>query len=449
MGQLSDYVSITITQNSVGITRAGFGVPMVLSASATWATDLIRFYGDLNSVATDFPITTSAGPEYLAAQALFGQSPAPSSIAIGKSGNKPTLVYQLTALTPTTFLNTTYLINVVGTGFVSTQVTFTSDGTPTDAEWAAGVVAALNAVPGKNFTASGAASPVSVTANAAGNWFSIEVVNVNLMKVKATHADPGVAADLIAIANQNANFYAVYTTFNSKPYSVAVAGWVETQIAKIYLCESNDTESILTATGNAELLDSIFTSAYTRTGGFYHPAPNQMAAAALLGRCLPIDPGGVSFFGKPLAGITPVALTGTMRTNLVARRASSYESVSGIGVSFGGQVGSAVTGYIDVRRNLDWLQDDMTKGVFGAIVANNIVPYTDAGIAIIETEVRASVRRAIDKGIIAAGTEAFVIPLVANVAPSDKTARQLTNVKFSGTLQGAIHKVALVGTVSQ
>lgn len=449
MGSLSDYVSITITQNSVGITRAGFGVPMILSASATWATDLIRFYGDVNSVATDFPPGTAPGPEYLAAQALFAQSPAPSSIAIGKSGNKPTLAYQITALTPTSFLNQTYQINVVGTGVTSTQVTFTSDGTPTDAEWAAGIVAALNAVVGKNFTAAGAASPVTVTANSAGAWFSLEIVNVNLMKIKATHADPGVAADLLAIANQNNNWYALYTTFNSKPYSVAAAAAIESMNMKVYACESNDTESIITATGNAELLDSIMTSAYTRTLGFYHPAPNQMACAALMGRCLPIDPGGVSFFGKNLAGITPVALTATHRTNLVARRASSYESVSNIGVSFGGQVGSPITGYLDVRRNLDWLQDDMTKGVFGAIVANNIVPYTDAGIAIIEAEVRASVTRAIAKGIIVDGSQAFVIPVAANVAPSDKTARQLTNVKFSGTLQGAIHKVALVGTVSQ
>ena len=449
MGSLSNYVTLTITQNSVGITRAGFGVPMVLSATAAWSTDLIRFYSDLNSVATDFPPGAIGPPaEYLAAQALFSQSPAPTSIAIGKSGNKPTLVYQLTALTPTSFLNQTYLVNVVGQGVTPTQVTFTSDGTPTDAEWAAGMVTALNAGVGKNFTATGAASPVTITANSAGAWFSIEVVNVTLMKVKATHVDPGVAADLTAINLQNPNWYALYTLYNSKPYSIAAAAYIESAGLKIYMCESNDTESIITATGNAELLDTIFTNAYTRTAGFYHPAPNQCAAAALLGRCLPIDPGGVTFFGKTLAGISPVALTDTQRTNLVSRRASSYETVSGVNITFGGQVGSSVTGYIDVRRNLDWLQDDMTKAVFGAIVANNIVPYTDGGIGIIEAEVRGSLKRAVDRGIFVDGSAVVTVPLSVNVPSSDKIARTLNNVKFSGPLQGAIHKVAIVGTVS-
>ena len=443
---LTDYVTLTITQNSVGITRASFGIPMVLSASAAWATDLIRFYNDYNSVVTDFPIALC--PEQSAALALFSQAPAPTQIAIGRSVNKPTLVYQMTALTPTAFLTTTYLANVTGPGITPTQVTFTSSGAPTDALWATGMVAALNAVVGKNYTVTGATSPISATANTPGAWFSIEIVNVTLMKLKQTHIDPGVAADIIAINNQNPNWYALYTQFNSKPYSVAVAAQIET-MSKVYACESNDTESILTATGNAELLDSIMSSAYGRTLGFYHGAANQSAAAALLGRCLPIDPGGVSFFGKTLATVTPAVYSATQRTNLVARRASGYELTSGIGVSFGGQVGSPVTGYLDVRRNLDWIQDDMSKGVFGAIVANNIVPYTDAGITIIEAEVRASVKRSIDRGIIVDGSQAFNIPTAASAAPSDKLARSLINVKFSGILQGAVHKVALIGTVSQ
>ena len=446
MGTLTDYVTITITQNTVGIARAGFGVPMILSATAAFV-ERIRFYTDLAGVAVDFPVTTSA--EYLAAQAMFSQSPAPSKIAIGRSALKPTLVAQISAITPVSNVSYAYKLTVRGKGFADTVLTYTSDGTPTDAEYAAGIVAALNGVASKNYTAAGAASPVTVTATAPGDWFSIEIADAATQRVLYTHVDPGVATDLTAINTENPNWYALYTLYNSKLYGVAAAAWVESAGMKIYVCDSCDTQSITTATGNADLLDTIKTNAYARTLGFYHPSPANMAGGALLGRCLPIDPGSITFYGKTLAGVTPVNLTATHRGNLVDRRASSYETVSGVNVTFGGQVGSTTTGYLDVRRDLDWIQDDMTKAVFGAIVGANKIPFTDPGIAIIEAEVRGSLKRATDRGILAASPKYIVtVPVAADVDTGNKSARTLPNVKFSATLAGAIHKVQLVGTVS-
>lgn len=446
MGTLTDYVTITISQNTVGITRAGFGTLLILSATAAFA-ERIRFYTDLAAVAVDFPIATSA--EYLAATAAFSQSPCPTRIAIGRSALKPTLVAQLSAITPTSNVSYAYKLTVRGKGFADTVLTFTSDGTPTDAEYAAGIVAALNGVASKNYTAAGASSPVTVTATAAGDWFSIEVGDLTTQRVSYTHVDPGVATDLAAINVENSSWYALYTLYNSKAYSVAAAAWVEASGSKIYVCDSCDSQSCTTAAGNAELLDTIKTNAYARTLGFYHPSPANMAGAALLGRCLPLEPGSVTFFGKTLAGVAPVALTATHRTNLVDRRASSYETVAGVNITFGGQVGSTTTGYLDVRRDLDWLQDDMTKAVFGTIVGQDKVPFTDAGIALIESDVRASLTRATTRGILAA-SPAFVVtvPAAADVDTANKSARNLPNVKFSGTLAGAIHKVALVGTVT-
>lgn len=446
MGTLTDYVTITITQNSVGVTRAGFGVPLILSATAAFA-ERIRFYTDLAGVAVDFAVTTSA--EYLAAQAMFSQNPAPPRIAIGRSALKPTLVAQISAINPTSNISYAYKLTVRGKGFADTTLTFTSDATPTDAEYAAGIVAALNGVASKNYTASGAASPVTVTATNPGDWFSIEVADLATQRVSYTHADPGVATDLAAINLENAGWYALYTLYNSKAYSIAAAAWIESSGSKIYMCDSCDSQSCTTATGNADLLDTIKTNAYARTAGFYHPSPANMAGAALLGRCLPLDPGSVTFFGKTLAGVAPVALTATHRQNLVDRRASSYETVAGVNITFGGQVGSTTTGFLDVRRDLDWLQDDMTKAVFGMLVGQNKVPFTDPGIAQVEAEVRGSLKRATDRGILAE-SPAFVVtvPAVADVDTVNKSARTLPNVKFSGTLAGAIHKVQLVGTVS-
>ena len=90
---LSDTVTLTITQDSVGLARASFGVPMVLSHNAAFA-ERVRTYSGILEVADDFDTDS---PEYLAATALFSQSPHPTSLKIGRAANKPTLAYSLLA----------------------------------------------------------------------------------------------------------------------------------------------------------------------------------------------------------------------------------------------------------------------------------------------------------------------------------------------------------------
>lgn len=450
MSALSNYVTLTISQTSVGITRAGFGVPMILSYTAAF-TERIRFYTDISGVAVDFSVTTSA--EYRAANALFGQSPRPPVIAVGRSALKPTLVMSLSAINPTTNISNTYTLTVGGKGFAETVLSFTSDATPTDAEYATLAVAALNGVSGKNYTAAGATSPITITATNPGDFFYVMVGNPSTQKIKYTHVDPGVATDLLAIAQENAGWYALATLANSKPYSIAAADWVEAN-NRIYICESCDTDSIIVATGGLELIDQIKATSYKRTAGMYHPHPGQMLACAMYGRCLPLDPGSVTFYGKTLTGVTsfPAHMQATHRINLNAKRAGGYEVVDGTGLSvtFGTSTGDAVTGFIDVRRNLDFLQDDMTKSVFGAIASNDIVPYTDRGIAIIENEIRNALQRAFRLGIVAnAPARADVtVPLASSIDSITKATRRLPNVRFTAVLSGAIHAVDIVGQVS-
>src|SRR4029077_372022 len=175
-------------------------VGMFLSYVAAW-TERTRTYGGDTDVLVDFPNTT--GPPARIAAAYFSQSPGPTQLVIGRGANKPTKVVQVSAISPTANANYAYTLLVKGDGFADATVTYTSDGTPTDAEWAAGMVSALNGVSGKNFTATGSSSPISITGSAAGNWFSIEVDDLNHQSATETTTDPGVAADLTAIAAEN------------------------------------------------------------------------------------------------------------------------------------------------------------------------------------------------------------------------------------------------------
>ena len=438
---LTDHVQLSITVDNVGITRAGFGVPLVVSANAAFA-ERVRFYNAIADVAVDFPVTTS--PEYLACSAIFAQSPRPPKIAIGRAANKPTQKFEITVAAVRNLY--TYQVKVKGQGVTATTVSFTSDGTATDAEVAAGLVAALNAVVGKNFTAVGAASPVVITANAPGNWFSIEVVNVLDLTVSQTHVDPGIAADLTAIALADPNWYCLITYYNSGPMVTAAAAWVEAN-KRIYVFSSNDTANILNVAGLGEILDAMKTLGYTRTMGAYHPDPSAMFAAAWMGRWLATEPGQATAKFKTLAGVAAVSLSATHKTNLRAKRANSYEVIAGRAITWEGTVFSAVYAFLDVRRDVDWLEDDMTKAVFGVLAGADKVPYTSDGIAQIEGAVRGSVSLAVDKGVLAAGTTSVEVPTIGSVAPADKTSRTLRNVKFAGTLSGAIHAVIPISGV--
>jgi hypothetical protein len=449
MSNLSDHVSLQIVVDSSGIARAGFGTPMILSHTAAWV-ERVRFYTDLPSVGQDFAQTS---PEYLSARAIFGQDPHPPQIAIGRAANKPTQVYVI-GVSAVANLQA-YTINVVGQGVTATTATYTSDSSATNDEIVDGLVTALNAVVGKNFTAAATGSSgthaLTVTGNAAGNWFSLEVTNAALLSNKQTHADPGLAADLDAIQLEQPGWYALTTNFNSQAYVVAAAAWVQAN-TKIYIADVPETRAITvsyTTSGSGDTGEALRTSAYSRVAAAYHPSPAAMFAAGWLGSRLPFDPGSDDWKWAEVEGCPSVALTATHRTNLRARAMNTIETVAGRNITWEGTTSNA--DFIDVIRGIDWLTDDMAKAVLGTLIAAKKTPYTDNGIAMIETAMYGSLKRAVAMGILAGDPKPVVkIPSAATQRLAGNTAtRLLNNVKFYATLAGSIHKVSIFGTVTE
>lgn len=144
---LSDFIQIQISIDSIGIARAGFGIPMIPSANATFSSRL-RFYADIPGLAADWAPTS---PEFLAGSAMFSQENKPEQIAIGRCVNKPTQQYTIGAAQVSN--STHYHIRARGQGVTDTTVDVLSDSTATAAEIHNGLLVALNAVVGANYTA--------------------------------------------------------------------------------------------------------------------------------------------------------------------------------------------------------------------------------------------------------------------------------------------------------
>ena len=314
------------------------------------------------------------------------------------------------------------------------------------------LVQQLNAVVGKNYTAvatgAGDTDTIVTTASAAGNWFSLEVTNVTLLKIAQTHAEPGttLATDLDAIQLENSDWYGLVTLYNSDAYVKAAAAWTEAQ-TKIYIADVSESETASLASGGGDLADDLHVLAYNRTIVAYHPSPANMMGAAWAGRMLPLEPGSDNWKFKTLSGVSAVTTTGTHRVNIRAKKANTYTAVAGRNITWEGFVTSG--DFVDNTRGVDWLEDDLTAGVFGALAGLNKVPFTNAGVALIENEIRASLDRAVSRGILSDDpAPTITVPDVADVSTADKALRLLPDVKFQGVLAGSINKVTIQGTVS-
>lgn len=435
MASTDNYVTITISQTPSGVTREGYGTLGYVSYGATFP-ERSRLYKSTAAVAVDF--TEARSPERLAAAAFFSQSPSATTFKVLRAANKPTIVYSLSAVSPTGKPSTAYKLRVAGSSFNTVELTYTSDVSPTDAEWAAGVVAMLNGVAGKNYTAAGSASPITVTANTAGAWFSIEIMesSLSLMTSEMTHADPGITADLDAIKLADGDFFAIAGSGLSGAMIQAIATWAESN-KKLAILQTSDTKvtNEVAGLGN-DPIDDAKTSAFKNTGVHYLPSDANMVPIALAGLCLSFNPGAETWALKTLAVVSPVVLTDTQRNNLLSKNGNSYETVAGRNVTFDGRTANG--DYIDAMRGRLWFADELQKRLFGRMLQVPKVPFTQAGRNLVESALKAGAKLGVERGVI---TEDFIVtvPNPADVPEGDRATRKWTGCQVSAPLQGAAH----------
>ena len=540
----SEIVDIAITQDTLGLQRLGFGVPLFLSPNASFA-ERVRYYGGADELADDGFASTS--PERRLADALFGQELKPTQLAIGRCANKPIMRYAVGVQVLRNSDSSSYKLNVGGEGFTETLCAYTTDSSATEQEIHNALVTALNAVASKNYLAtfapltispttftadntteiftatahglktgdgpfqvsnSGGALPTGllaltnywviridantfylatslanalagtfltistngtgtqtiddatafrpfdpflVTGSSAGNWFFLEILDVTALSSAITHADPGVAADLDAIELEQPAWYCLLTGYNSKAYVGAAAAWVEAQEdPKIYGFDVPETEAIQVAVGSGtDTLATSHTAGYTRTFGSYHHRPGAFFTAAWAGDILPDDPGEDTWALKPLVGVglATTKLTTTNRNNLRARNANWCTTAFGKQVTFQGMTFDG--DFIDIVRGIDWLNDDMTKGLGGLLIGQRKIPMSEQGRAAVLNEVKASIDRATRRHILLDFPKPVITaPSIAQVSDADRAVRLFRDVKFTAQLEGAIHKVTVRGRVS-
>lgn len=428
---LSDIVNVLISSETTQVTRAGFGKALILSPHALF-DDLVRTYSQPADMVLDGFATTS--PEYKAASALFAQSPRPSSVKVGRRANKPTLRY---TLTPVVANAKAYKIKLRGV-----EYSVTSDADATATEICDALRTALGSPSGITL---GGTTTLTLTASAAGGWFDVEVDPATFASA-CDNADPGLAADLAAILLFDNDFYAVVSTHKSAAEIAAIAAWAEAN-GKLFCAASSNTDII--GSGSGDVATTLKTAAYARSWVLYHPAPGAFADAAIMGRCLPLDPGSETWKFKTLAGIPATKLTPAQRTNALGKNAMVYLTVGGVNITEEGKV--AAGEFIDVIRFRDWVAARLQEDVFALLARSDKLPYTDAG----GQGLASVVEGVLTEGVLAGGFSSdpgrepvVTVPLVADQPSADRLARKFGNVRWRAFLAGAVHSVQINGTIS-
>jgi hypothetical protein len=426
MTVLTDIIEINISRETAAVAQTNFNVPLFVSAHTKFA-ERARSYSSLLAVANDFAPTDTA---YIAAQRLFGQTLTPAQIVIGRRLVPSSTVNISSATTGT------YTLTIDDVPF-----TYVATGSPTTITIATGIKTAYNVTPITGVTVTDNLDGTLTVASAVG--YSLKVT-ANMSYSNAPSTESWV--DVInAITVVNNTWYAVMIESHVDADILAVAGQIE-GMKKVFATSSQDPTIKTTAT--TDVFSKLQALGYQRTFGLYSAtADAQYPEAAWVGYQLQEQPGSNTWAYKALSGVTVSSLSDTESKNIQTKAGTTYETVGGLNSTIGAKMFGGE--WIDVMIFVDWLEQRMKERLWSRMVNSKKIPYTAAGAAIIEAEIRAQLNDGIRVGGLAPSPAPTVeVPDVLSMSTNTRAQRIFEGITFEARLAGAIHFVKIAGTVT-
>lgn len=423
MSELDQIIQITLTRESTPVSTASFQIPLILAAFTNFS-ERTRTYTDIKAVSDDF----NAGDKvYTIAQQLFGQSTVgavPPSIVVGRRQ------VDSVTFTPTVADNTAYSVTVNGSLY-----TFTSGVGATATSIVTGLKAAIGTPTGITVTGT---TTLTLAVTVTGTGWSV-VSSTNLVGVNATPTETWVDA-LDAVSNDNDVWYALVTETHTAADVQALSAAI-TARRKIFGTSSQDATVPTTGTTDiAYILDSISAG---RTYGVYLPtADAEYPEAVWMGSQLAYTPGSNDWDFKRGVGATVSKLNDTARVNLRSKNMNMYTAVGGVNVFQDGNMFDGTP--IDQVIIEDWLYARLQEQIYSRLVNSLKVPMSNAGLVIIENEIRSVLSQAEANGAIDRGWN-VTVPDVLDIPVNLRALRTAGVFQFRVRLAGSIRKVIING----
>lgn len=173
--------------------------------------------------------------------------------------------------------------------------------------------------------------------------------------------------------------------------------------------------------------------------------------AAIVGRMAGYAAGEATYHAKAVKGVTADVFTESELEAIHKAGGFAYVEKNGRVATSNGITGSGE--WIDVVESFDYLVQNIRYDVQEVFLNNPKVPYTDAGISMIESAVYNRLKAAYGQGMIATkddGTAAFGTSFKkrSETTATDRVTRNYPYGTFEFELAGAIHKAKITGTVT-
>lgn len=438
---IDSIVQVNIDRITQFPTQQGFGTPLVLDINTVQSPGDVDTFTSLEDV-TDAGFATSS-EAYKAASALLSQSPRPEEIKIAR---RETNVAQVSNIDVTGANDGTYTVTINGTPF-----SFVASGN-TAAQIRTGLVAAINAGSEPVTAAPGAGDDLDLTADVAGDGFSVVLTsnpNSNMVLTETT-ANVGAASELLRVIDTDDDFYFVLATSRTEQDILQLAETVE-GLVKLYFFDTDEADSkdLPAMTDTTSIFGQLKALGYDRTAGVWSEDLDNYPAAAWVGKCAPKDPGSITWKFKSVNGVTPDdTLTPTEKGTIQDKNANTYTTVGGNAIFENGTVMGGE--FIDIMHGTDFISARIKENVFFALTSEDKIPFTNGGIAQVVLQIESVLRLAIDQGILSEEPSPPVVtaPDITEVPIADRAARFLQGIEFEGYYAGAIHKVKIQGRLS-
>jgi len=441
MSELDSIITVSISRTTTVPTRVGFGFGNFLSNNAVFS-QRIKSYASSAEVVAD---TLSGADTILFASKYFGQTIRPTKLFVTKKGRTLPSIFKLTVSADFVTSN-----SVAGTidGVAITPVVFSVDHSTTMTALAA-EIAGETTVDTATVTA---AREITITSfDSVGNAFTAFLVTLGASQPtisfsQTQYADTvlSAVASLEAAETINNDWYGLAAYDHSEATINLIAAYTQSR-TKLYFASSSDAGILTTST--TDIASDLKLAGYDRSSLLYSADAANFPEGAWMGGLLPKDPGSATFAFKPLSGITVDTLTTDEQSNVLGKNGNIYIAKGGVSHTEFGTTGEGE--FIDVMWGADFIQIRIQEEVYTKLVNESKVPYTNAGVAVIENAIRKVLTLATNQGILAADPAYEVsVPDVADISVVDKGVRFLPDITFKGTLAGAIHKVSIAGVLT-
>jgi len=450
---LDEIVQVTIDRETQSVSRAGFGTILIVGPNASFAGRL-QYYTDLSSLALDLTGGVN-DPEYKMAEVVFGQSPRPERVAIGRiDGGDANLIESLNAIV----LEQPDFYMVCITSNQEADQDLLAAWVLSNERIAAIRSDDLAIINETDANDSLTKCVIAFDADLiTGNLIDMDVNSVSMPQVAFNTDHDTTMDDLVTaldgMTGVDAELYGDADNRKVRISSPGVNILIENALVTGGVSQANIT--IKYASIGAELKDE----SNDRAGVFYHSesASSVYPDAGFLGTIATYTPGSYTGAYKQLSNVSVIDLTPTQSKNAHDKNVNTYQEIGGVNVTRYGTVAEGE--YYDIMVGIDWTKARIQESIYSLLVNQPKVPYTEEGIASVESAIATVLDIGIANGLFSPhafdptskeriGGYFIEVPALSSIPTQDKADRFLQNVKFTAWLAGAIHKVKVEGTVT-